>query len=231
MKTVVTRQDLVTEQVADELLMYDPQDSSCHCLAPQAAYVWQSLAAGHSIRKILADFRSRFPDAKAKDVVEAALVEFRERKLLVSEKDPAPILPSRRQVLKAIGLSLVATIVASRPASAARVGSFPLNAISALYFAEPATWTGIDGVSCGPAGSPVDAGSQATSSNGVYCSSLITYVNTYFTGAGFTPSNTYCPTDPYYGVVKMFEVIFTCYGGAQQTIFDCETIPFNFPCA
>jgi hypothetical protein len=215
----ILRRDLVTEKVADELLIYDPQDSSCHCLNPQAASVWQWLVEGLDVSQMVSAFAEQFPGqaAKAQDIVEASLLEFAKRELLVSGNGFATARPSRRKVLKAIGLGLIATIVAPLPAAAA---SYPLSISSATYFANSSTWSGIGtgGLSCNFAGS-----NPGALNSSVNCApSLKAWVSSYGQIAGFVPSNGLCGIDPLYGVVKMLRVVYAC-NFVTHTVFLCET--------
>ncbi len=118
---------LEVEEIADELLVYDLETDRAHRLNAAAALVWRRCdgkTTRAQVSKLLAD---RFGLPQNPAVVRFALRRLATKRLLVQQSIPsAPGLhPSRRELLKKLGLAAtallpaVSTLVVPPPAYAA----------------------------------------------------------------------------------------------------------------
>ena len=135
MKTLpkARKEKLVVREFADELLVYDKERHEAHCLNRTAALVWKHCDGRTSVKEISRRLATEMPDDGRTPVDERlvwyALNQF-ERDHLLEEKVeiPAGMLMngglSRRQVMRALGLTIVAlplvtSMIAPTPAQAA----------------------------------------------------------------------------------------------------------------
>lgn len=120
--------DLVVQEVADELLVYDLETNKAHCLNNSAAAVWKLCDGERSVEDISRHFESTRDVVVSADFVWLALDQLADSGLL---ENAAPYRRfegmSRRKALKSIGLAtavalpIVASIVA--PQNALATGS------------------------------------------------------------------------------------------------------------
>ena len=118
-------EDLIVQEMADEVLVYDQRRHQAHCLNETAAQVWRGLDGQSTARQVAARLsRQRGVEVSAA-VVELAVDQLRRSGLL-----NGPLLEntsgvSRRAMLKRVGigaavaLPVVASVVAPRAAQAA----------------------------------------------------------------------------------------------------------------
>lgn len=100
-------QDLIVEELADELLVYDRRTDVAHCLNAVAAAVWRACDGGTDVDALA---QALAPHAGRDDpelLVLRALQELREKGLLEAERPGAAGL-SRRQALGRIGVGMAA---------------------------------------------------------------------------------------------------------------------------
>jgi hypothetical protein len=113
------RQDgLLEETVGEELLLYDQESHTAHCLSPIAACVWRHCDGEHDLTGV-----AQLVGA-SKDLVADALHELREKDLLVAEPElMQSTVPgvSRREVI----------VRAGRYGAAAAAGSMIVSATAA----------------------------------------------------------------------------------------------------
>jgi hypothetical protein len=119
------RQDgLLEEAVGEELLLYDQESHTAHCLSPIAASVWRQCDGEHDIAGL-----ARLTGA-SESLVVGALYELREKDLLDAEPKlmPSTILgESRREAIVRVGRygaaaaagSMIVSATAATPAMAA----------------------------------------------------------------------------------------------------------------
>ena len=119
------RTDLKTQEVADELMLYDPTNDRAHVLNPAAAFVWKQCDGTHTIDQIAAAMRREYsPHADVKTVY-YALDQLQKKHLL---RTPIEIPHqwrhlTRRQFLAgataaAVVLAVVTSLAAPAPAHA-----------------------------------------------------------------------------------------------------------------
>jgi hypothetical protein len=121
------RQDgLLEETVGEELLLYDRDSHTAHCLTPIAACVWRRCDGEHDVTE-LAEFTG-----VSEDMVADALHELREKNLLVTEpqlmQSTVPGVSRREAIGRAArygaaagGASLIASATAATPAMASSI--------------------------------------------------------------------------------------------------------------
>lgn len=125
---VARTENLVSEEVLGEVVVYDLERHKAHSLNEAAARVWQLCDGAHSPAQIAAAMATRhaLEPALAEPLVALALEQLQGAKLLEpgAFAQPRPAL-TRRAVLKRIGLGgaavalpVIATLVAPTPAMA-----------------------------------------------------------------------------------------------------------------
>lgn len=115
------RNDLLTQEVEHELLVFDPQNQRVHALNPIAAQVWNWCDGSQSVEAMAhgLDVPTLSPD-QARAVVHTALRQLSDAGLLENHVDHAEGL-DRRRVLKGLAAAMVPVLVsaaAPRPAVA-----------------------------------------------------------------------------------------------------------------
>jgi hypothetical protein len=120
------KERIVTQRLGDELLVYDLDRNQVHCLNRVAAYVWQHCDGVRSTGEIARASHRELGVPGDEGIVLLALKQLGRANLLVEPIDrPLQVrMESRRQLLKrighvAVGLPLVATILAPTAANAA----------------------------------------------------------------------------------------------------------------
>jgi Coenzyme PQQ synthesis protein D (PqqD) len=117
------RVNCLSRKLGEELVVYDSENHIGHCLNSTAAAVWK-LCDGNNNPSQIAAKLSREASAQVEQrLVQLALQQLDEARLLVQSEVP-PKLSSRRIVIRRIGIAaavalpLVTSIVAPTPASA-----------------------------------------------------------------------------------------------------------------
>ena len=115
--------NLVVQALPGETLVYDITANHAHCLNETAAFVWGKCTGDLSIDEIAVSAAAAFGKPVNADLVNFAVKELNDRKLLSESGIDLPAMPSRREAIKRIGLvsaiavPVIASIVA--PVSAA----------------------------------------------------------------------------------------------------------------
>lgn len=120
------KERMVTQMLGDELLVYDLDRNQVHCLNRVAAYVWHQCDGARTASEIARASHRELGLPADEGIVWLALKQLNRANLLVEPIDrPLQVrMESRRQLLKrighvAVGLPLVATILAPTAAQAA----------------------------------------------------------------------------------------------------------------
>lgn len=119
-------EDLIVQEVADEVLVYDQRRHQAHCLNETAARVWRGLDGQSTAREVAARLSRQQGVEVSAAVVELAVEQLRRGGLLSGPQaaDSANGM-SRRAMLKRVGvgaavaLPVVVSVVAPRAAQAA----------------------------------------------------------------------------------------------------------------
>lgn len=80
------RDDILTQESGDEIMLYDPTADELHILNPTAQLIWELCDGTHSVEQITAEVRGKFTVAADIDVagdVAQTLSEFANKKLLL----------------------------------------------------------------------------------------------------------------------------------------------------
>ncbi len=145
MRPLARLDDLVVRDLRDEVVVYDTRSHQAHCLNRTAAFVFRH-ADG---RRTAAQIAVLLGPGADEGLVHAALDQLSEAGLLEAGPAPAAPGPSRREVLRQVGLGAavlapaVASLLVPTPAEAAAtcipVGSCPGNEGRACYNSNPVT--------------------------------------------------------------------------------------------
>jgi hypothetical protein len=116
------RDGLITQELADELVVYDVDSNEAHCLNAAAAQVWRRCDGETSIEDLAAALEGETDRDAAPDVARHALDQLAASGLLERSIDPSGItrgqLVRRVGVAAAVALPLVSSIVAPTAAEA-----------------------------------------------------------------------------------------------------------------
>ncbi len=111
-------ENLVVQMLLDETLVYDVTANEAHCLNQTAAFIWRKCSGDLSIDEIALSATAAFGKPVNADLINFAVKELNDRKLLSSTGIDLPALPSRREAIKRVGLAsaiaipIIASIVA-----------------------------------------------------------------------------------------------------------------------
>ena len=116
--------DLVVQEMLDEVLIYDLIANEAHCLNKTAAFVWSRCSGDASIADIARSIEKEFGHPVDDNFVRLALSQLSDKNLVVDGDLASTPLPSRRELIKKIGLAtaialpFVASLVAPKNAFA-----------------------------------------------------------------------------------------------------------------
>ena len=103
-------ENLVVQTLLGETLVYDITTNEAHCLNETAAFIWSRCSGDVSIDEIAASVSASFGKPVDADLVNFAVKELNDRKLLSSDAMDLPAMPSRREAIKRIGLVSAITL-------------------------------------------------------------------------------------------------------------------------
>jgi hypothetical protein len=126
--------DLLTEELDDELLVYDEQQNIACRLNPTAALVWRSANGERTVEDLVALVREEVTELADADLVMVALDQLETHGLLASGykiRDPDEVRLSRRRFIRRVGvvgtaamaLPVVQSVVAPTLAAAQSAGN------------------------------------------------------------------------------------------------------------
>jgi hypothetical protein len=126
-RPIARKQGLVTQELPDEVLVYDLDRDRAHCLNTTAAFVWQRCNGRNTTAQIAQTLGRHFDCAVDEKIVWLALEQLGRNHLLERQPAPPPALTGmdRRAMVRALGLAavvaipVVKSIVAPTPAQAA----------------------------------------------------------------------------------------------------------------
>src|SRR5262245_53715966 len=107
------RDGLLSEELEDELIVYDGGRNRGHCLNRTAAFVWRHADGEHSIADLAAMLRTELDPVVDENLVWHALDQLNAAQLL---EEPPPrsadqMRASRRQFISKVGLVGIATLL------------------------------------------------------------------------------------------------------------------------
>lgn len=109
-KPVARKANLVIQETADEVLVYDLSSNKAHCLNQTAAFVWRACDGGHSIDEIGQLLSSETGSQIPNEMVWLAIDQLQEKELLTSGSTLSEGGKSRREMIKKVGLGLVVAL-------------------------------------------------------------------------------------------------------------------------
>ena len=118
-------EDLVVVDMPDETLVYDLAASEAHCLNKTASFVWARCDGDQTLQEIAKAMEGEYRQAIDVDMVRLAVKQLDDNELLQKGSTNTYRLPSRRQLIKRIGLAsvvalpIVASLAAPKSAMAA----------------------------------------------------------------------------------------------------------------
>lgn len=105
MKPIARTRKLVVEELADELLVYDPGAERAHCLNRAAAVIWRGCDGTREVSELVDSLREAGLPAD-EEMVCLTLADLQRAGLLLHfEVDPSESGLSRRAVLRRLGLA------------------------------------------------------------------------------------------------------------------------------
>ena len=107
------RNDVLSEQVDDETLVYDQASDRAHCLNRTAALVWLHADGEHTIADLAALLRDQLDPVADENLVWHALDHLHAASLLeqLPSRSPDDMRAARRQFIAKVGLVGVATLL------------------------------------------------------------------------------------------------------------------------
>jgi hypothetical protein len=121
-------ENVLTDQLDDELLVYDRERNAAHRLNRTAAIVWRQLDGARDMAAMVAVLREQVGDVADEDLVAVALDDLAQAGLLedAPQRAPQDRRLSRRRFIRRVGtvgaaalaLPVVSSIVAPEPAAA-----------------------------------------------------------------------------------------------------------------
>lgn len=124
-KPVARTSEIVILENEDETLVYDLRISEAHCLNKTAAFVWKNCDGKNTVADISTLLTEHYNDSVNGDFVWLALDQLQERGLLSEPLVDRSKLPSRREMIKRVGMAtviaapIIASVVAPNAAYAA----------------------------------------------------------------------------------------------------------------
>jgi hypothetical protein len=145
------KKDLVTQELENELLIYDLQNNKAFCLNETSAFVWQECDGKKTVKEISDSLGKKMNQPANEDLVWFALTQLKKEKLvlgdLTSENHFAGL--SRREIIKKVGLStlialpVIVSLIAPKAVNAQSV----CNTTTIMFCNCPGI--GLPGMSCG----------------------------------------------------------------------------------
>lgn len=167
------RENIVTQQLDGEVLVYDLAKNKAFCLNETSAIVWEMCDGNHTIGEISRKLSERLNSSAREDLVWLAIDELKKENLIANSEDVENKFEglSRREVIKKVGLGtmialpLISTLVAPVATNAQSVTAIPLCPVTNPAFCNftgggPATCACTSDPQCTTAGNicrPADA--------------------------------------------------------------------------
>ena len=120
------KNDLVTQNIEDEILIYDLKENRAICLNNTAAEIWQLCDGNKDIRQIAAEFSKDHKEVITEEFIRLAVNQLNNRDLLVNmrelkanyDKLPRRELIKKAGISTAVALPLISSIVAPKAVKA-----------------------------------------------------------------------------------------------------------------
>ena len=107
-------ENLLVEDVAGELLIYDVKTNRAHCLNESAAAIWRHCDGSRSLDKLADDLFPKLESSEGQRLVALGIERLRRRRLLDRSTLSGPTIDlSKRQMLKKVAILAAAAGVAA----------------------------------------------------------------------------------------------------------------------
>jgi len=111
---IAKSENLLIEEVAGELLIYDVSDNRAHCLNESAAAIWRHCDGTRSIEKLAKQLFPKLEESDAQRLVHVGVERLRRRRLVDSSAAAGQTVDlSKRQLLKKVATLAAAAGVAA----------------------------------------------------------------------------------------------------------------------
>lgn len=101
------KNNLVIQDIAEEILVYDLTSNKAHCLNETAAFVWRVCDGKNSISEIKRHLELSSGEEVKEDLIRLAIEQLKERDLIEENIETGFSRQNRREVIKKIGLASV----------------------------------------------------------------------------------------------------------------------------
>lgn len=98
-------ENLVVQELQDEVLIYDLVSNKAHCLNASAAFIWRRCDGTTSANDIASAFAVKWKCDAPEDFVTNAIGQLNDSQLLQHPSSIPPRSPSRRHLLKKLGVA------------------------------------------------------------------------------------------------------------------------------
>jgi Coenzyme PQQ synthesis protein D (PqqD) len=105
--------DLLVEEVAGELLVFDACNNRAHCLNESAAAIWRHCDGVRSVTSIATHLFPKLAPSDSKRLVALGIERLRRRRLLEGSASAPAVDLSKRQLLKKVAIMAAAAGVAA----------------------------------------------------------------------------------------------------------------------
>lgn len=129
-RPLARKDNLVIKEAADELLVYDRERDTAHCLNQTAALVWRYCDGKRDVSAIKDRISKDLHTPVDENIVWCALEQLGRDRLLEERLIPPPLIAgmSRRQMIRTLGVAAVVAV----PVVTSIVAPTPAQAVSCL---------------------------------------------------------------------------------------------------
>jgi hypothetical protein len=135
---IARSENLLIEDVAGELLIYDVNTNRAHCLNESAAAIWRHCDGSRSVDKLADHVFPTLHASDARQIVDVGLQRLRRRRLVDVPAAAPAVDVSRRQMLKKVAI-LAATAGIVAPAVSTVIAPTAAYAFSCMPAGFPCT--------------------------------------------------------------------------------------------
>ncbi len=133
--------DLLVEELAGELLIYDVRTDRAHCLNQSAAAIWKHCNGTRSVPELRRHLFPALASDTGEHLVKACLERLRRRHLLDGEHQTPLVDLSRREMLRKLVLAATAAGVIA-PLISTVIAPTPAYAVSCVLSGQPCSSSG-----------------------------------------------------------------------------------------
>lgn len=105
LKPEARRNGIVTQEMSDELLVYDLESNKAHCLNSTASFVWRNCDGENTVDDIRAEFEQKTGQTVSEEIIVLAFEQLHSTELILSSGNVPASGISRRELLKKAGFA------------------------------------------------------------------------------------------------------------------------------